>query len=237
LCLHLCLRCGGVRRKPPVPAARPNWLKLKRKTPQSVARSVSKTKRAPFFYKSGPYRKGACKKCMKDARSARSPDWKARDLERKRVADAAYKKRRCQTEQGHAEEKARAKRQMADPIKYEAKKARMCAYYRERKARGIAPSSNAAAKSRRITLARQRIADHKAAHGCRECGERNPLVLDLHHRHPLEKTFTIGQHLNRAWSVLEAEIAKCDVLCCNYHQRHHRDRYMATIRDFLGHRT
>jgi len=177
-----------------------------------------------LFYKSGPYRKGACKKCMKDARAGHPRDWKARDLERKRATDAAYKKRRRQTEQGYAEEKAHAKRQMADPIKYEAKKARMRAYYRERKARGIMPSSNAAAKSRRIALTWQRVADHKAAHGCRECGERNPLVLDLHHRHPQEKAFTIGQHLNRAWSVLEAEIAKCDVLCCNCHQKGHRDR-------------
>jgi hypothetical protein len=43
--------------------------------------------------------------------------------------------------------------------------------------------------------------------------------LDLHHRDPTTKRFTIGR--GRSWSLqnLLTEIEKCDVLCANCHRR------------------
>ena len=51
---------------------------------------------------------------------------------------------------------------------------------------------------------------------CKDCGSRFPACcMDLHHRDPSEKEFTIGACSSRRREVLDAEIAKCDVLCAN----------------------
>jgi hypothetical protein len=75
----------------------------------------------------------------------------------------------------------------------------------------------------------QRINEWKAERGCRACGERDPVVLDAHHRDPATKNNRLkhgsnGRKNNAAmyrlgWDALEAELAKCDVLCANCHRR------------------
>lgn len=63
--------------------------------------------------------------------------------------------------------------------------------------------------------------------GCEECGEKHPAVLDLHHRDPSDKHSLLRMAAGRrprgslrdlAWADLEAELAKCAVLCSNCHR-------------------
>ena len=59
---------------------------------------------------------------------------------------------------------------------------------------------------------------------CMDCkGEYPTYVMDLHHRDPAEKSFTVSsQHKNVGTELLQAEIDKCDVICSNCHRiRHH----------------
>lgn len=58
---------------------------------------------------------------------------------------------------------------------------------------------------------------------CVNCGETHPACLDFHHRNPKEKKFqlTASQMGNRSWKTIEAEIAKCEVLCSNCHRKLH----------------
>src|SRR5690348_12855608 len=78
----------------------------------------------------------------------------------------------------------------------------------------------------RAKRARLKLAEHKASIGCADCGERDPRVLQFHHRNPDEKEFTIGSQCGRKSIddlLLEAE--KCDVLCANCHIKRHVDPY------------
>ena len=72
----------------------------------------------------------------------------------------------------------------------------------------------------------RRINDYKAARGCEDCGISDHRVLDLHHRHPAEKTATVSEvKAKRGWKMILSEMEKCDVLCANCHRiRHHEER-------------
>lgn len=96
---------------------------------------------------------------------------------------------------------------------------RMREYYKKN-----APRMRAQISARR----RPRLAEHreyvrlyKAARGCNACGEREPVVLDLHH-HQQDKEFTVAAMLGHvSMKRLAAEMAKCIVLCSNCHRRLH----------------
>lgn len=53
---------------------------------------------------------------------------------------------------------------------------------------------------------------------CIDCGERNPLLLEFDHLR--DKTMEVAEMANRGlpWSVILAEIEKCDVVCANCHR-------------------
>ena len=68
---------------------------------------------------------------------------------------------------------------------------------------------------------RERIRAIKEKGKCLECGETNPSLLTFHHRNPEEKSFDIAQGTGRDWPVLQAEIAKCDLLCDACHKIRH----------------
>ena len=56
---------------------------------------------------------------------------------------------------------------------------------------------------------------------CVRCGwDETPVGLELHHRDPKTKEFTIGAHKGKAADQL-AEAAKCVVLCGNCHAALH----------------
>lgn len=58
--------------------------------------------------------------------------------------------------------------------------------------------------------------------GCMDCGEKDVVVLQHHHRVPSEKSFGIGRATGTmSLARLELELAKCDVVCANCHLRRH----------------
>jgi hypothetical protein len=59
--------------------------------------------------------------------------------------------------------------------------------------------------------------------GCKRCGyNEHPAALHFHHvRGP--KLFNIGRSMGYSAAVMEAEIAKCDVLCADCHHAEHRN--------------
>jgi hypothetical protein len=58
-------------------------------------------------------------------------------------------------------------------------------------------------------------------HPCIACGEADNVVLEFSHRDPASKVADTSDMIRRMFSAkrIEAEIAKCDVLCANCHQR------------------
>lgn len=65
----------------------------------------------------------------------------------------------------------------------------------------------------------------KLERGCDRCGYATcPAALEFHHRNPAAKLFAVGQHPRMARSRVEAEIAKCDLLCANCHAEEHFTR-------------
>lgn len=68
------------------------------------------------------------------------------------------------------------------------------------------------------------VSTYKAEKGCAECGERDPVVLELHHTDPSTKTITAMQKnaaISLSWSLerIEREVQVCEVLCANCHRR------------------
>jgi len=55
-------------------------------------------------------------------------------------------------------------------------------------------------------------------HPCRDCGERDPVVLEFDHLR--NKAFDVGQGFaERTWTSILGEIEKCEVVCANCHRR------------------
>lgn len=75
--------------------------------------------------------------------------------------------------------------------------------------------SNKRRKERILRLIRR----YKSFCGCRVCGEREAVCLDLHHEG--EKEFTISSANGVSLARLRAEIRKCIVLCANCHRKVH----------------
>jgi formate-dependent nitrite reductase cytochrome c552 subunit len=67
------------------------------------------------------------------------------------------------------------------------------------------------------------VREHKASRGCLYCHEKHPAVLDLHHRDPSAKKFTVAEGVRAITSLekITAEIEKCDVICANCHRKLH----------------
>lgn len=73
--------------------------------------------------------------------------------------------------------------------------------------------------------------EHFASNPCRDCGETDPVVLDLDHLR--DKSFNIGDQLAyRSWESILEEMAKCEVVCANCHRRR-TARRGGTIRAIL----
>ena len=62
--------------------------------------------------------------------------------------------------------------------------------------------------------------EHYSTHPCVDCGEDDPVVLELDHVRG-EKIAGVSQlvHNTRSLKVIEDEIEKCEVVCANCHHR------------------
>jgi hypothetical protein len=59
----------------------------------------------------------------------------------------------------------------------------------------------------------------KMESGCKDCGyNAHGAPLDFDHRPDETKLLNISQNLGRAWNLILAEVAKCDVRCANCHR-------------------
>jgi hypothetical protein len=65
------------------------------------------------------------------------------------------------------------------------------------------------------------VLEYLLEHSCVDCGESDPIVLEFDHR--LGKVRGVGEllHQHVRWSVVQAEIARCEVRCANCHRRRH----------------
>lgn len=75
--------------------------------------------------------------------------------------------------------------------------------------------------------------EYKATLSCQKCGFSHPAVLDFDHRDPNQKIMEVGTLVSEGYSleVIEAEIAKCDVLCSNCHRIRHYEERLALVRN------
>lgn len=77
-------------------------------------------------------------------------------------------------------------------------------------------------KARQGARRRARFAAWKAGLKCERCGEDHPACIDLHHRDPRDKDFSLSDMAEKyGWARMLAEIAKCEVLCANCHRKEH----------------
>lgn len=76
------------------------------------------------------------------------------------------------------------------------------------------------AKSRRQRLLLAYIQQVKVSRGCADCGyDANPVALDFDHLPGFEKRFRIAtMAAGNSRELIDAEIAKCDVVCANCHR-------------------
>lgn len=66
---------------------------------------------------------------------------------------------------------------------------------------------------------------------CLDCGIKYPyFVMDFDHRPEEEKSFDVANsQMKKGWSKIEAEIAKCDVVCSNCHRLRTHSRLSAPV--------
>jgi hypothetical protein len=70
-------------------------------------------------------------------------------------------------------------------------------------------------------IAKDHVLEYLKTHPCVECGEKDVLVLVFDHLDPSTKKAAVGTMRMRGFSLemIQREIAKCQVLCCNCHTR------------------
>lgn len=76
---------------------------------------------------------------------------------------------------------------------------------------------NEVARKKKRDLVRR----YKSFCGCRVCGEKDFVVLDLHHLDPSQKEGDPSKFYMQSLKRLRDEIRKCAVLCSNCHRRVH----------------
>ncbi len=67
---------------------------------------------------------------------------------------------------------------------------------------------------------RKKLFEYYKTHPCIDCGNSNPIVLELDHRDGVEKVDNISKLVGwgSSWDSIEKEIEKCDVRCANCHR-------------------
>lgn len=121
------------------------------------------------------------------------------------------------------------------PLKDKAAHAAFCAdYHQAHRAEILARQAGyrtsegyRAALKRRKDRAYQKqvrwITEYKVTRGCARCPERHPGVLDFHHEGEGKEHNVSNMVGHTSLVKIQAEIAKCSVLCSNCHRKHHWD--------------
>lgn len=67
------------------------------------------------------------------------------------------------------------------------------------------------------------LAEFRATLACMHCGEAHPACLDFHHKDSSQKRDAVANMFrqNLSLETIQAEIAKCEVLCANCHRKLH----------------
>lgn len=76
-------------------------------------------------------------------------------------------------------------------------------------------------RTRKTSSNRQFLARYKRFIGCQNCGEKEPVVLDLHHDNAASKEGDPSNLCGRSRKRLKDEVRKCIVLCANCHRKVH----------------
>lgn len=93
---------------------------------------------------------------------------------------------------------------------------------KEKHVRGVAASRQA-----RLQRYGSELFAYLRERGCMDCGERDPVVLELDHRDGTSKAASVSDLLHRLGASRQrilAEIEKCDVRCANCHRRKTAER-------------
>lgn len=90
-------------------------------------------------------------------------------------------------------------------------------YYSKNKSRMIG-QINDAQKRRSIAMKRW-ICEYLEAHPCSDCGESDIQVLEFDHQR--DKLYNVSKMLGGDFNLaaVQAEVAKCEVVCANCHKR------------------
>lgn len=78
-----------------------------------------------------------------------------------------------------------------------------------------------ATRTRKTLYNRALVSRYKRFCGCYFCKEKEPVVLDLHHKNPKEKENDPSTLVNYSTERLRKEIRKCLVVCSNCHRKLH----------------
>ncbi len=84
----------------------------------------------------------------------------------------------------------------------------------------------------RKRIIRKWFNEKKSTLSCISCGFSHPAALDFHHKLPSDKYLDVSKMVERgfAYDRIEAEIAKCDVLCSNCHRiQHYTERNLLHV--------
>jgi hypothetical protein len=91
------------------------------------------------------------------------------------------------------------------------------AYFRERG--DLHRRQSKQAKVARGRALRAYLLDHLRRHPCVDCGERDPVVLEFDHIEEKAATISVLLSHTAARKAVDAEIARCEVVCVNCHRR------------------
>lgn len=73
------------------------------------------------------------------------------------------------------------------------------------------------------------LIEYKELRGCFVCGNKNPIVLEFHHRDRADKSFSIARAYSSGGSIatISQELLKCEVVCSCCHVKIHADERRA----------
>jgi len=90
--------------------------------------------------------------------------------------------------------------------------------------RAIAKDKRNDYDKQRQARGRKYLQQIKTEKGCAKCGyNEHPAALDFNHLDPSKKSFNIASCASLSLNLLDAEIAKCEILCANCHRIHTYD--------------